>query len=96
MLRLVDLLTDPIITPGKDSGHVHMITGGNGFSIEMGNEDALHATCTNSQIKKDGSNYWVPSLYFHKDGKFTSVPMNYMNIYYKYVLCDCVASSKQD
>lgn len=62
-----------------------MVVGGNGFSDSMAKDDALNAKCTNSQIKNDGSNYWVPSLYFHKDNKFTSVPMNYMNVYYKCV-----------
>lgn len=78
---LVTARMDPIISPGTDSAHTHVVFGGNGFSIDMKDDDALKSTCTNSLIAKDGSNYWFPQLYYHgANGSFTSVPVFYMNV----------------
>jgi hypothetical protein len=75
---------DPIINPGKVSGHVHAIQGGNAFAMSMTDTTALASTCTSSRINNDKSNYWTPSLYFQdpKNGSLTAVPMFYMNVYY--------------
>ncbi|KAF2835437.1 WSC domain-containing protein [Patellaria atrata CBS 101060] len=68
---------DPIVSPGKASGHVHTISGGSGFGFEMSYEDAINSACTSCSIKEDLSNYWVPSLYFHaKNGSFINVPQS--------------------
>ncbi|KAL8846825.1 MAG: hypothetical protein Q9221_008111 [Calogaya cf. arnoldii] len=46
------------------------------------------STCTSVSIISDLSNYWMPNLYFHKNGKFTLVPEyepgGKHKIYYKY------------
>lgn len=74
---------DPIINPGVASGHVHAVQGGNGFALNMTENQALDSTCTSSLVENDKSNYWTPSLYFHaSNGSFISVPMFYMNVYY--------------
>lgn len=62
---------------------VDKVMGGNGFKTLMNDSSALDSTCTNSLIANDGSNYWVPSLWFQAtNGSFISVPMFYMNVYY--------------
>ncbi|KAA8575343.1 hypothetical protein EYC84_004515 [Monilinia fructicola] len=77
---------DPIVDPGKPSGHVHTIQGGSAFAMTMGDTTALDdSNCTSSLVKNDKSNYWTPSLYFvdPKDPtNITAVPLFYMNVYY--------------
>jgi len=74
---------DPIVNPGTASKHYHMIQGGNAFALNVeGNQLLDKATCTTAKIAKDFSNYWVPQLFFAKDGKYQKVKMFYMNVYY--------------
>jgi hypothetical protein len=49
---------DPIVNPGKISGHLHTVVGGSGFNMSMTYEDALASTCSTCKIKQDLSNYW--------------------------------------
>ena len=81
---LVTARMDPIINPGVPSGHAHMVMGGNAFGVSMTDNTASTSTCTNSLVKNDKSNYWVPQLYFHNEANnsFESVPMFYMKAYY--------------
>jgi len=80
---------DPIVNPGGPAGHVHAVMGGNAFSLNMPGNAATKATCTNSRIKNDKSNYWTPSLYFQNSDKtFTPVDMFYMNVYYFFEATD--------
>ena len=76
---------DPIVDPGKVSGHVHTVMGGNGFSFDMTYDQARASTCSSCQAKGDMSNYWVPSLYFHaQNGSFISVEqLGGMTVYYE-------------
>lgn len=68
---------DPIITPGQVSGHVHTISGGNGFGFTMDYDQANASTCSSCPIKKDLSNYWTPKLYYMaEDGTFEDVPQS--------------------
>ncbi|KAF7312009.1 DUF1996 domain-containing protein [Mycena indigotica] len=65
---------DPIVNPGKVSGHVHDILGGSNFRVSTNTSFLRQSECTTSPIKEDKSNYWVPTLYFHwKNGSFSSV-----------------------
>ncbi|KAI9793469.1 MAG: hypothetical protein M1833_000755 [Piccolia ochrophora] len=71
---LVQERLDPVVNPGKVSGHVHTIMGGNGFGAITTYEQALASTCSSCRAPKDKSNYWTPSLYFKaKNGSFTPV-----------------------
>ena len=73
--RLLLERADPIIDPGQVSGHVHTISGGNGFDFEMDYAKANSSTCSSCPIKKDLSNYWTPKLYYvAEDGTFEDVP----------------------
>lgn len=68
---------DPIVVPGKVSGHVHTVMGGNGFKPLMTYNDTQQSTCSSCTVVGDNSNYWVPALYFkHKNGSFESVQQN--------------------
>lgn len=74
---------DPVVNPGTASKHYHMIQGGDAFSLNVKGDQLLkNGKCTTAKIARDFSNYWVPSLFFAKDGKFQKVPMFYMNVYY--------------
>ncbi|KAJ1337441.1 DUF1996 domain-containing protein [Microdochium nivale] len=74
---------DPVVNPGTASKHYHMIQGGDAFSLNVKGDQLLkNGKCTTAKIARDFSNYWVPTLFFSKDGKFQKVPMFYMNVYY--------------
>ncbi|KAK7032731.1 DUF1996 domain-containing protein [Favolaschia claudopus] len=65
---------DPIVNPGKVSGHVHTVVGGSNFRVTTNTSFLRQSECTSSPIKEDKSNYWAPTLYFQwKNGSFTSV-----------------------
>lgn len=92
--RVVQQRADPIMSPGEVAGHVHTISGGNGFKFEMNYDDARNSDCSSCPIKQDLSNYWTPKLYYHaENGSFISVPQvgdqwgntGGMNVYYLYV-----------
>ncbi|KAK1148182.1 hypothetical protein N8T08_010827 [Aspergillus melleus] len=89
--RLVQQRADPIMSPGEVAGHVHTISGGNGFKFDMNYDDARNSDCSSCPIKQDLSNYWTPKLYYHaENGSFISVPQigdqwentGGMNVYY--------------
>jgi poly(3-hydroxybutyrate) depolymerase len=75
---------DPIVSPGKTSGHVHTIFGGSGFSISATGDDLSRSQCTSAKIKGDNSAYWAPALMFKdpKTGKIEPVEVFYANAYY--------------
>lgn len=73
--RIVQERADPIISPGVVSGHVHTISGGNGFGFTMDYAQARASECSSCPIKEDLSNYWVPKLYYeYENGSFVDVP----------------------
>ena len=75
---------DPIVTPGKVSGHTHVILGGNGFTPDMNYDSTQKSTCTSCTIKGDMSNYWIPKLYYHaQNGSFVDVPVQGGTVYYQ-------------
>ena len=55
--------SDPIVSPGVASGHVHAVIGGTAFQRTMDNDTAVNAKLTTCDKKVDKSNYWVPQLY---------------------------------
>ncbi|KAF7887425.1 hypothetical protein EAF00_009719 [Botryotinia globosa] len=66
--------SDPVISPGSVSGHVHTIMGGNGFGFSMNYASTQASTCTSCT---DLSNYWTPTLYYRaQNGSFISVGQN--------------------
>lgn len=72
--------TDPILSPGTVSGHVHKFAGGNSevprFDTEAHllmppdvNQDStqdslLASTCSTCEIQEDKSAYWTPQLFY--------------------------------
>ncbi|KAL8654472.1 MAG: hypothetical protein Q9210_001475 [Variospora velana] len=77
---------DPLINPGVQSDHVHSVTGGSAFAPSMDFGLTQSSKCTTFGVIDDKSNYWMPAVYFHKNGKFTLVPENSPKhkVYYKY------------
>ncbi|CAG5137590.1 uncharacterized protein ALTATR162_LOCUS161 [Alternaria atra] len=66
--------SDPIVSPGVPSGHVHAVIGGTAFKRTLSNEEARNAKDTTC-ISMDKSNYWIPQLYHeNRNGTFTYVP----------------------
>ena len=69
--------SDPIVSPGEASSHVHVVVGGTGFKRTESNEDATKSKATTCNKKLDKSNYWVPQLYHQKaDSTFDIVRMS--------------------
>ncbi|KAK7931536.1 hypothetical protein PG985_002248 [Apiospora marii] len=75
---------DPIISPGTASAHSHGVMGGSNFGLDIQGDQLLKSTCTNSMIKNDKSNYWVPNIWYQSphNGTFKKVPLFYMQVYY--------------
>ncbi|TFK33438.1 hypothetical protein BDQ12DRAFT_615251 [Crucibulum laeve] len=65
---------DPIVTPGKVSGHVHSVLGGSNFRFSSTTAKLRESECSSVPIPQDKSNYWFPHLYFQwANGSFSSV-----------------------
>ncbi|WVR04470.1 hypothetical protein IAU60_001473 [Kwoniella sp. DSM 27419] len=78
---------DPIVTPGKVSGHVHLVVGSSAFSADEDHNDARTGACTSSNLDIDRSNYWAPQLYYKwKNGTYSPVVGGGMTAYWKYPL----------
>jgi len=77
---------DAIVFPNESpEGHVHSVAGASRFSKNCNYDELLQSRCTSANVKKDLSNYWVPTLYTKKpNGKFYSVDM-YFAVYYKLI-----------
>ncbi|OQR97564.1 WSC domain protein [Thraustotheca clavata] len=74
---------DPIVFPGKASGHLHVVSGGNGFSMTATGNDLLKSSCTSCPIGADLSAYWVPQLYVkYRNGTFGIVESHQI-VYYE-------------
>lgn len=82
--------SDPIISPGVASGHVHAVVGGTAFGRTMNDVDsASSAPATTCDKFTDHSNYWAPQLYhMRSDGKFDMMPFTGMNAYYENQTCN--------
>ncbi|KAL3494166.1 hypothetical protein BJX62DRAFT_234539 [Aspergillus germanicus] len=70
-LPLTTQLSDPILSPGEQSSHTHVVTGGTAFQRRMGPETARGANETTCEVAIDRSNYWIPALY-HADASLNS------------------------
>ncbi|BGP31993.1 hypothetical protein JCM10296v2_003772 [Rhodotorula toruloides] len=80
---LVYQRADPITNPGLASGHVHTISGGSNFNLDVDFQTLRQSKCTSCMVKQDMSNYWTPTLYFHwANGSFTSVEQVGLLVYY--------------
>jgi hypothetical protein len=68
--------SDPIVSPGVVSSHVHSVVGGTAFRRNMsGINDATNAKATTCDKYTDHSNYWCPQLYEQNaNSTFTLVP----------------------
>ncbi|KAI4127749.1 MAG: hypothetical protein LQ338_003060 [Usnochroma carphineum] len=77
---------DPLLSPGGQSAHVHSVVGGSAFAPTMDFALTQTSKCTTFGVTADKSNYWMPALYFQKNGKFTLVPETSPKhkVYYKY------------
>ncbi|KAJ7598678.1 hypothetical protein C8J56DRAFT_914678 [Mycena floridula] len=88
--------SDPLISPGNVSGHLHQVVGGSGFDFNMpiNSTNLPSSTCTSCSINENKSNYWSPTLYFQspvngtfkrvaqKPGPLTGNPNAGMVVYY--------------
>ncbi|KAK8245849.1 hypothetical protein IWZ00DRAFT_331531 [Phyllosticta capitalensis] len=55
---------DPIVDPGKISGHAHTVQGSGAFKGSVTFDELRASNCTSCQVTQDKSAYWVPSLHF--------------------------------
>ncbi|OWZ01054.1 Murein transglycosylase [Phytophthora megakarya] len=75
---------DPIVSPGEASGHLHAISGGNGFSKNADGAAMKASTCTSCPIGADLSAYWVPQLYVKfKNGTGYGIVESHQIVYYE-------------
>ncbi|KAL8720556.1 MAG: hypothetical protein Q9225_002602 [Loekoesia sp. 1 TL-2023] len=83
---LVTESLDPLLNAGGQSPHVHSVVGGSAFAPTMDFALTQTSSCTTFGVTTDKSNYWMPAVYFHKNGKFTLVPeaSPKHKVYYKY------------
>lgn len=66
--------SDPIVDPGENSGHVHVVVGGTGFQQTMDQDTAKNSKSTTCDKDIDKSSYWIPQLYHQtSDGQFELV-----------------------
>jgi hypothetical protein len=66
--------SDPIVSPGMASGHVHAVSGGTAFQRTMSATTALNGKATTCDKTLDRSDYWIPQLYhIRSDGLFEIV-----------------------
>jgi hypothetical protein len=49
--RVVRERVDPIVSPGAIAGHVHTVSGGAGFAMDMTYADARASQCSSCTIK---------------------------------------------
>jgi hypothetical protein len=76
---------DPIISPGKVSGHVHRFYGGSFVdeNLHKASEMANLAQCSTTAVQDDKSLYWVPQVYHRSlNGSLSMVPLRYHSAYY--------------
>jgi len=66
-------MSDPIMFPGNESDHLHLVAGGTAFQRTMAEDTARKAIGTTCGIEIDRSNYWVPELYHKTEGGFELV-----------------------
>ncbi|KAL4923781.1 DUF1996 domain-containing protein [Aspergillus undulatus] len=94
-LPLTAQLTDPIVFPGQESTHTHLVTGGTAFQRTMGPQTALNASETTCEVALDKSNYWIPALYHrNKEGRFEMVEYESSAVYYLNRACDYDAEAQ--
>lgn len=76
--------TDPIISPGRVSQHVHGAVGGSNFGANATGESMARSRCTSANVLEDKSSYWFPWLYFRDPvtGMFEAVDIFYVVVYY--------------
>lgn len=72
-LPLTIEMSDPIMFPGNESDHLHLVAGGTAFQRTMADDTAQKAIGTTCGIEIDKSNYWVPELYHQTEGGFELV-----------------------
>ncbi|KAJ9116187.1 hypothetical protein QFC20_000867 [Naganishia adeliensis] len=66
---------DPIVSPNKQSMHMHRVFGGSKFGAGYNHDELASSNCTTAGISVDKSNYWEPQLYWlEANGSFTAVP----------------------
>lgn len=67
--------SDPIVSPGVVSAHVHTVIGGTNFKRTVSNQDAINSNSTTCDKLLDNSNYWIPQLYHeNRNGTYSLVP----------------------
>jgi len=81
---------DPIVTPGKLSGHSHRVFGASNFDLGSISRSAIdeynlmvNSPCTTCSLSIDKTAYWVPDLYYQwPNGSLSLVPQAGLTVYY--------------
>lgn len=62
---------DPIVSPGKVAGHVHMFSGSSAISHTMDHDKAVNAPCTSNKMSADMSGCVFTSSLTCSEGRFS-------------------------
>jgi hypothetical protein len=75
---------DPILSPGKPSGHQHTFFGGNALAPNVDLTKLYEqCSCTTAEAIPDCSLYWAPQLYYKDaDNNYTALPVADARAYY--------------
>ncbi|KAI0065792.1 hypothetical protein BV25DRAFT_1594954 [Artomyces pyxidatus] len=80
---IIDARIDPIVSPGKYSGHAHTVMGGSNIGVSSTFEDLRASECSTCYVKDDKSAYWIPQLYYEFPNKtYAAVDHGGMLVYY--------------
>lgn len=92
---LTQALSDPILSPGTASTHVHAVVGSTAFRRRMPSPNtAAEGSATTCDKATDHSNYWAPSAYHARpDGKYALLEFTGMVAYYTNYTCSYSASA---
>ncbi|KAK3062360.1 hypothetical protein LTS18_004206 [Coniosporium uncinatum] len=81
--RILDGRIDPIISPGRVSGHLHTLVGSANVGINSTYDSLVNSECTSCEIQDDRSAYWSPQLYYqYANGSVIEVPHEGSVLYY--------------
>ncbi|OAL44952.1 hypothetical protein IQ07DRAFT_591792 [Pyrenochaeta sp. DS3sAY3a] len=74
---------DALISPGKESSHMHTFWGGRNIGPDPITSGELRQGCTSCDNQHDKSAYWIPTLYYVKNGVPVPVKVSIFHVYYQ-------------
>ncbi|KAJ9102318.1 hypothetical protein QFC20_005011 [Naganishia adeliensis] len=67
LYTLVNEQLEPIVSPNRQSSHMHRVLGGSNFAAAYNFDELRASPCPTASISVDHSSYWSPQLYWIVD-----------------------------